>query len=432
MIPKSFIEMSIKLREQNSNSKKQIFPKTIKKKKRKKHSVIIHNQNMLNVINHEESDHEESDHETEISNEDLTKEFKIFETNNEKSKNFHEISIHNTDKIQNFILPKLNTIKTSANLINTYENKNKNTLKHTDSFENLLSNIEIKNLPDIKKKHQEPIIYIENKKEIPELKHANSFKKIRKKKGLDFRIIEIKCENNKNRKILEINSSILYCDIRNFTFFCNNCPKEELPSIFMSEFSNIAEKIFKKWNATLTSTAGDSFVVIFPKKISEYGLEESFINALLCSIEFIDEMSNFLESKEQEYYPKNFHLGIETGLSFFYKLNDIIPIAVVSKTVNNAQRYEDHSKRSKRRKITISETTFNLIARHKAIKELFSLKSLLEAKGINGRPFVYSSSVESLRKFYKSDDWKYYADYITLRNQKKEQENDLNFILKNL
>jgi len=146
-------------------------------------------------------------------------------------------------------------------------------------------------------------------------------------------------------------------------------------------------------------------------------------------------MSKLLKSKKQEYFPKKFDLGLETGMTYFYKLNEsrqVVPVAVVSKTINNAQRYEAHSKQSKQRKITISEKTYNLLKAYKPIRKLFILKSLLEAKGIEGRPFVYSCALKDIENFYSSKDWENYKDHILDRNKEDKKENKLNAILESL
>jgi class 3 adenylate cyclase len=259
-----------------------------------------------------------------------------------------------------------------------------------------------------------------------------SFRDLLKKIDIEYKVHKTVDNQKANKKILGVNGTIFFCDIRNFTFFCNQCPKDEMPAMFMSEYSDAAEKIFNHWNAHLTSTAGDSFVVIFPKKRSEINNKESFINAFLCSIEFVIKMSKLIKTKKQEYFPKKFDLGLETGMTYFYKLNkskNIVPIAVVSKTINNAQRYEAHSKQSQKRKITISEKTYNLLNSHKKIQKLFTLKSLLEAKGIEGRPFVYSCSLKDIKDFYESNDWEKYKKQIFERNAESTTENNLNTIL---
>lgn len=268
-----------------------------------------------------------------------------------------------------------------------------------------------------------------------QITRKKSFRELLKKITIEYKTHKTKDNNNKTKKILGVSGTIFFCDIRNFTFFSNKCQNAETPAIFMSEFSSAAEEIFKCWNANLTSTAGDSFVVIFPKKKTELNTNESFKNAILCSIEFVCKMSEFIKTKKQEHFPKRFDLGLESGWTFFFKpgkSNNIVPIAVVSKTINNAQRFEAHSKQSKSRKITISEKAYNMLDTYKPIKQLFTQKTLLHAKGIEGRPFVYSCSEKSIEDFYKSPDWEIYKKEIIERNLECRPTENLNSLLETL
>jgi class 3 adenylate cyclase len=357
----------------------------------------------------------------------------------EKSKSPKNSSIKKTYKIPRLLITKLAN-NNEEFTYDFYDNSAQNTPGSQKNYNQLIEKQEsqelIKKEPQSNEKIQtnNRLIILDQKEinEKPSISRKKSFRDLLKKIDIEYKTINTVDNENKNKRILGVNGTILFCDIRNFTFFCNQCPKDEMPAMFMSEYSDSAEKIFNHWNAHLTSTAGDSFVVIFPKKRSEINNKESFINAFLCSIEFVIKMSKLIKTKKQEYFPKKFDLGLETGMTYFYKLNkskNIVPIAVVSKTINNAQRYEAHSKQSQKRKITISEKTYNLLNSHKKIQKLFTLKSLLEAKGIEGRPFVYSCSLKDIKDFYESNDWEKYKKQIFERNAESTTENNLNTIL---
>lgn len=349
-------------------------------------------------------------------------------------------TIKKTYQIPRLLITNLANITHELNC-DFYANSTPNTPDSQNNYNQLIEKQESQELIKKEPQSNEKIqtnnrLIILDQKEInenrPSISRKKSFRDLLKKINIEYKTINTVDNENKNKRILGVNGTILFCDIRNFTFFCNQCPKDDMPAIFMSEYSDSAEKIFNYWNAHLTSTAGDSFVVIFPKKRSETNNKESFINAFLCSIEFVIKMSKLMKTKKQEYFPKKFDLGLETGMTYFYKLNkskNIVPIAVVSKTINNAQRYEAHSKQSQKRKITISEKTYNLLNSHKKIQKLFTLKSLLEAKGIDGRPFVYSCSLKNIKDFYESNDWEKYKKQIFERNSENTTENNLNTIL---
>lgn len=355
----------------------------------------------------------------------------------EKSKRQKNLPIKKTYQIPRLLITNLANITHELNC-DFYTNNAPNTPDSQNNYNQLIEKQEsqelIKKEPQSNEKIQtnNRLIILDQKEIKPSISRKKSFRDLLKKINIEYKTINTVDNENKNKRILGVNGTILFCDIRNFTFFCNQCPKDDMPAIFMSEYSDSAEKIFNYWNAHLTSTAGDSFVVIFPKKRSETNNKESFINAFLCSIEFVIKMSKLMKTKKQEYFPKKFDLGLETGMTYFYKLNkskNIVPIAVVSKTINNAQRYEAHSKQSQKRKITISEKTYNLLNSHRKIQKLFTLKSLLEAKGIEGRPFVYSCSLKDIKDFYESNDWEKYKKQIFERNSENTTENNLNTIL---
>lgn len=241
---------------------------------------------------------------------------------------------------------------------------------------------------------------------------------------IDYSIKDIKKVDKKNKmtkiikKILGISGAIAFLDIRNFTFFSNKSP-DEVPAIFMSEISDCTNKVVSDWGGEIISVPGDAYVAIFPKKKTENTLKESAINATLCSIELTCKMTDTMNKNKIMFrkinkdipYPEKFDLGIETGNTYFYKIKDakLAPIAGVSKTINNAQRLEDHGKKSKDRKITISKKTYELLKSFKEIKNLFYLESLMDEKGVD-KQFVRSCPLNKIKEFYESERWEDFKD----------------------
>ncbi|MFC1843013.1 adenylate/guanylate cyclase domain-containing protein [Candidatus Dependentiae bacterium] len=234
---------------------------------------------------------------------------------------------------------------------------------------------------------------------------------------IDFTIYK---REKDGKKVLGVNGTVLFYDIRKFTFFCNKCSKNETPAFFMSDLSDIVEKIVKKWGGKVVSIAGDGYVVIFPKKKNEKTFEKSVITGIICGMAIICETLKFMKEKRikySKYCPEKSDLGLEIGQTCFYKLSKtkkLIPMSGVSKTINNAERYQEHSKNCLVRKITISEKIWNIIninkngkKKHKILIKLFT-KQILNAKGIKGRPFVRSCKLGDLQKFYNSGELKKY------------------------
>lgn len=246
------------------------------------------------------------------------------------------------------------------------------------------------------------------------------------------RLKEINIDFKIAKEILSVEGLVFFCDTRNFTCFSNECENPSDPARFMSEITKLAEMLAYKWGSYVIGIAGDAHLVFFPKFKSEENYNKALKNCFLCAIEFVIKSIELMKKYSEKHYPKQCDLGIEAGTVCLYSLknNAIIKFAATSKTINNAQRYEDDAKKGEglnKRKITLTEQNFIQL---KDLKELFGPKHLLNAKGIKGHPFVYSCPLEEIRAFYNSADWENHESEISRRNNEKKPRENFEKLLK--
>ena len=241
-------------------------------------------------------------------------------------------------------------------------------------------------------------------------------------------------------ELISIRGVSMVFDIRNFTFFSNS-NKSKIAAKFIKKLNKVLSLIVSKWDGIIVSKPGDGFVALFPKeKNKKY--KEIFIKAFLCSIEIICQfhennkiITNEIEHEEEiivKNYPHMCGIGLEKGIvniSIDDNQDSLTPVVAIGKSINNAQRYESHSKEIKRNwaeyaPIIISKLSYeyfnyktgDLSYLHigKSLKNIFLKKygHIAEKKPLARRPslkgmlkkiIIYGASFDNVKNFYKNN-----------------------------
>ena len=249
------------------------------------------------------------------------------------------------------------------------------------------------------------------------------------------------------KDIISITAIASVFDIRNFTFFSNK-NQSKIPAKFMKKLNRILIPIVKKWDGVVVSKPGDGIVILFPKekkqrrkkrnktkKEEKYGkYREIFKKSFMCSIEMICIFHKYyaalvkqIEKEEKtkiEYPPNRCGIGLEKGIvdiSVEYDEESLAPIAATGSLINNAQRFESHSKTLYKEwkeyaPIVIPDYLYTLLP--KALKKVFlkihwhirdkrPIAHYPNLQGMIKSVKVYGAPIENIKKFYKNNEKKF-------------------------
>jgi len=249
------------------------------------------------------------------------------------------------------------------------------------------------------------------------IKKRKKIRDLQKISDIDFKTYE----NTKKKIIYGIRGTIILYDLRGFTYFCNQNKDITIPAKFMGNLFKEVDEIVYKWDGEIISRTGDGFVALFPKLKSEFSYKKSLNRAYQSSIELGCITDAFLKNQNIKNSPKKFGIGIEVGITpiiknkKFSKLTSISPVA---RSINNAQRYEQHSKELLQKwkdfkPITLPERLYKLLP--KKMQKIFKTKmwylkdnkdyykQKLNQQGITETIFVCSAPFERIKTFYKEN-----------------------------
>jgi len=252
------------------------------------------------------------------------------------------------------------------------------------------------------------LIHVQKRKKIKYLQNRST---------IDFKIYE----GTKRRAIYGIMGVVLLFDLRGFTYFCNKTKNLILPINFMANLSEKLDEIIYKWDGEVISRTGDGFVALFPKTKQESNYKKCLDRAYKSSIELAYKTDKFLQKQNLAHAPKKFGMGIEIGTTLIFKnkrFSKLTPISCVASTINNTQRYEQHSKEllrkwkdykptvmperlymqlPKKMQKTFKTKNWYLKGQREYYKQPFS------QKGITEKMFVCSAPFEKIKEFYKKN-----------------------------
>ena len=153
--------------------------------------------------------------------------------------------------------------------------------------------------------------------------------------------------------------TIFFVDIRNFTSIAEELAPNEVTSI-LNEYFSIIEPIIAKYHGIVNKYIGDGLLAVFgdPVKTNEHPM-----NAILCGMEIIDEVSLLKERFLKENKPIiNIGIGVNTGEVFAGNIGteERFEYTVIGDNVNLASRIESYNQILKTQ-FLISEYTYEYV-----------------------------------------------------------------------
>lgn len=153
------------------------------------------------------------------------------------------------------------------------------------------------------------------------------------------------------------NISVMFADIRNFTYYSDLQEPEEIVKILNEFFSSAIEIIFK-YEGTVDKFMGDAIMAIFGAPIN---YEDHAEKSVLCAIEIQNRIKFLQEEWLSKGYPKfEIGIGIATGEALVGIIGPTqkIEYTAIGSTVNLASRLEGLAKEGE---ILICERTYEKI-----------------------------------------------------------------------
>lgn len=160
--------------------------------------------------------------------------------------------------------------------------------------------------------------------------------------------------------------SVMFADIRNFTYYSDILSPEEITKILNEYFTSATEIIFK-YGGTVDKFLGDAIMALFGTPIY---YEDAPIRAIETAIEIQDKLKDLREDWEKKGYPPfNVGIGITTGEAVAGTIGSTqrMEFTAIGATVNLAQRLESLAKGGE---ILVCENTYNFT------KEIFDFEDL--------------------------------------------------------
>lgn len=175
--------------------------------------------------------------------------------------------------------------------------------------------------------------------------------------------------------------SVMFADIRNFTYYSDILSPEEITKILNEYFTSATEIIFK-YGGTVDKFVGDAIMALFGTPIY---YEDAPKRAVKTAIEIQNILKSLRENWEKRGYPPlNVGIGITTGEAVAGTIGSTqrMEFTAIGATVNLAQRLESLAKGGE---ILVCENTFNFT------KEIFEFEDLgfVKVKGKEEPVHIY-------------------------------------------
>lgn len=216
-----------------------------------------------------------------------------------------------------------------------------------------------------------------------------------------------------------VNGISLMFDLRGFTAFCNDCDRKEIswaPAVFTKLLFNKLSAVVKKREGHIISITGDGFLAVFPKKRRDKKYAKVSAQAMLCSLEIINEVKKFrceLVGNTSHVKlivdgPKRCGIGLQIGPNHFFNIKRhdsrvFDMVSDVSNTVNVSQRYENFSKTITKdlgvyMPLVIPAKIFTLLPKH--LKKIFTQHRLVKLRGVEEPVILHAGPFSKIKHFY--------------------------------
>ena len=186
-----------------------------------------------------------------------------------------------------------------------------------------------------------------------------------------------------------VHTSVMFCDIRDFTALCESQPPEEtielLNTYYMLMFDAIANH-----GGVVTLMIGDGLMAVFGAPLP---LDDCAASAVAASLEMVELIEQFnLERGAASKAPIRIGIGIATGevVAGYAGTQERATYTCVGDTVNLAARLEDHTKVAGRR-ILIDDATHHALGDYPQTKALGEVE--LKGKAAAVKIYVVSAEV---------------------------------------
>ncbi|MGB9857972.1 MAG: CHASE2 domain-containing protein [Dictyoglomaceae bacterium] len=175
--------------------------------------------------------------------------------------------------------------------------------------------------------------------------------------------------------------SVMFADIRNFTYYSDILSPEEITKILNEYFTSATEIVFK-YGGTVDKFLGDAIMALFGAPIY---YEDTPYRAINTALEIQDTLKNLRENWEKRNYPPFYvGIGITTGEAVAGTIGSTqrMEFTAIGATVNLAQRLEGLAKGGE---ILVCENTYNFA------KKFFNFEDLgfVKVKGKEEPVHIY-------------------------------------------
>ncbi|MDX1958591.1 MAG: adenylate/guanylate cyclase domain-containing protein [Leptospiraceae bacterium] len=191
-------------------------------------------------------------------------------------------------------------------------------------------------------------------------------------KAVDYRIRDYLLENKDFQLGKNLESTILFMDIRGFTRISEKKNSREVVTLLNRLFVRMDECITRN-HGTINKFIGDAILAIFNVPIQIEGHVDS---ALKSAIEMFEELEKLnIELTQEGEERLDIGIGIHTGLVLAGNIGsqNRLEYTVIGDTVNTASRLESATKTLKT-KLLISEDTYNKLLMKENLKYLAKIK----------------------------------------------------------
>lgn len=183
----------------------------------------------------------------------------------------------------------------------------------------------------------------------------------------------------------EINASIMFSDIYNFTNLSESMTPEECFKFLNSYTSKIAP-IIRRYNGVIDKYIGDCIMAIF----------RSPTDAVMCGIDMLDTLVDYNAGRKRaKYEPINIGIGINTGDVAVGVIGEPHRLqgTVIGDVVNTSARIESLTRELKAN-FLISESTFNELNLLQKRKFSFAVSTPVKGKDTEVQVYKYKKTAE--------------------------------------
>lgn len=207
---------------------------------------------------------------------------------------------------------------------------------------------------------------------------------------MDPKIAEILIKEDPKVGGLRRQTTILFCDIRNYTSLCEEMTAEEL-QVFLNEYWKDTVEIIMEQEGTIDKFHGDGVCVVYGAPILHADDSLRAVRTAWRLIQNVDLLNKRRE--EQRKMPIQIGIGIHTGevIAGHIGSERRMDYTVVGDAVNVAARIEELNKKFGT-KILISDSVYEQVEQHVRVKTL----TLAYLRG-HKRPIL----VHALREFFE-------------------------------